>query len=127
MAPEPKETRVSACEPQVTLKEDACIDASGDEASIMTVCVRQPMMELLWKPGMSFVFGCSVARSTATRSSVSQRDCGGRMTDQEWQYRSKLFFDCKPTLISQNITVSRPRQSTCQPYNHAIEMRGVGG
>lgn len=43
--PDPKETRVSACEPQVALNEDACIDASGDEASMMSVCVRQPMLK----------------------------------------------------------------------------------
>ena len=41
---EPKETRVSAWEPQVALKEDACMDASGDEASMMTVCVRQEVI-----------------------------------------------------------------------------------
>lgn len=53
--PDPKETRVSACEPQVALNEDACIDASGDEASMMSVCVRQPMLK---SSGEKTVFVC---------------------------------------------------------------------
>ena len=59
MEPEPKETRVSARDPQVALKEDACMDARGDEASIMTVWVRQPILNFFWKSGGRIL--CSVA------------------------------------------------------------------
>lgn len=121
--PVPKETRVSACEPQVALKEHACIDASGDEASIMTVCVRQPMVKFFGSrmSGLNLV---ALSTVSYKQPSLLHRNCDGEEAVDRSTWQEQVSGNCKPPLVSQSIILGATNPA-CQPYADATEGKGV--